>query len=271
MKYTEQDIATLTAKRLKLPSSQIPMLMTLVPSALNNLAKNVATDPMRRNLLMTTTTVTTAASTLSDYITADLATSIETYGILLDYIRYGTLWSYKSTSFTSANVSTSPTNSIDLTDAGIFSLGQPVYFTTSGTLPTGLTANTTYYAIPDASDYQFASSYANAVAGTEISLTGAGSGSSAVISSPQIVQWLNSPNQGSLNEGIPIAYPTVYLRGTTLYCNNITVNSTIRMLVPYVPNMMNFPTDGNLDQDLIDAMVELYLSADPAEEQKANA
>ena len=56
-------------------------------------------------------------------------------------------------------------------------LGSAVVFTTTGALPTGLTAGTTYWVIPvNANSFQVASSIANAVAGTAITTSGTQSG-----------------------------------------------------------------------------------------------
>jgi hypothetical protein len=57
------------------------------------------------------------------------------------------------------------------------SVGTPVIFTTTGALPTGITADTTYYAIiVDANSIRLATSFANALAGTAITTTGTQSG-----------------------------------------------------------------------------------------------
>ncbi len=55
--------------------------------------------------------------------------------------------------------------------------GKVVQLSTTGTLPTGLSASTDYYIIVvDSTTIQLATSLANAVAGTQINITGAGSG-----------------------------------------------------------------------------------------------
>lgn len=60
---------------------------------------------------------------------------------------------------------------------GIVGDGAGVFLTTTGTLPTGLAKSTQYYAIyVSDTEIKLASSYANAVAGTDIDITGAGSG-----------------------------------------------------------------------------------------------
>jgi microcystin-dependent protein len=61
------------------------------------------------------------------------------------------------------------------------STGQIVYFTTTGALPTGLTANTRYFAIVvTSSTFRLATTQANALAGTAITTTGTQSGTHTV-------------------------------------------------------------------------------------------
>jgi hypothetical protein len=56
-------------------------------------------------------------------------------------------------------------------------LGEQVNFTTTGALPTGLVAGTTYYTVPiDDNTFSLATTYANAIAGTKITTTGTQSG-----------------------------------------------------------------------------------------------
>jgi hypothetical protein len=58
-----------------------------------------------------------------------------------------------------------------------FLLGQQIQITTTGALPTGLTASTTYYVVPiDANTFSLATTLANAAAGTKITTTGSQSG-----------------------------------------------------------------------------------------------
>lgn len=69
---------------------------------------------------------------------------------------------------------------VTLADHGLV-LGEIVYFTTTGALPTGLTASTNYYVIPiDDDTFSLATSYANAVGGTKIDTTGTQSGTHSI-------------------------------------------------------------------------------------------
>lgn len=65
---------------------------------------------------------------------------------------------------------------VTVTSHGL-ALGEKIYFTTTGALPTGLSVNTAYYAIPiNANTFNLASSGANAFAGTKIATSGTQSG-----------------------------------------------------------------------------------------------
>jgi len=60
--------------------------------------------------------------------------------------------------------------------------GQAVTVTTGGTLPTGLATSTTYYlSVKSATSFGFSTTYANALIGVLINLTGAGAGTSTVV------------------------------------------------------------------------------------------
>ena len=53
MSLTDIDIAIATEKRLGWDASKRLTLMSYIPAAMSNLAKQVARDPSKRNLLMT--------------------------------------------------------------------------------------------------------------------------------------------------------------------------------------------------------------------------
>lgn len=83
--------------------------------------------------------------------------------------------------FESAAVNTT-NNTVTVTDAYFPAQNQLVRLTTSDTLPTGLAISTDYYVIrTDDSTIKFASSLANAVAGTAIDITGAGTGVHTIV------------------------------------------------------------------------------------------
>jgi len=70
---------------------------------------------------------------------------------------------------------------ISLTAHGFF-VGQKVQLTTTGSLPTGLTASTTYFVTEiDANSFSLATSLVNAAAGTRINTTGSQSGTHTLV------------------------------------------------------------------------------------------
>jgi hypothetical protein len=77
---------------------------------------------------------------------------------------------------------TGVTNATDLFTSAAhgFSTGDRILFTEDNTLPTGLTDATQYYVIASSDDtFQLATTYANAVAGTQISLSSDGTGANS--------------------------------------------------------------------------------------------
>jgi hypothetical protein len=82
-----------------------------------------------------------------------------------------------------ADTSASATVTITIAAPGVvtwtnhgLSTGSPVIFSTTGALPTGITAGTTYYAVVvDANSFQIATSFANAIAATPTVVTTSGS------------------------------------------------------------------------------------------------
>lgn len=77
----------------------------------------------------------------------------------------------------SATVAASSSSGLLLTSATDFASYTPVQFTTTGTLPTGLSAGTTYWLVRvSATTVRVATTLANAVAGTVVAYTDAGTG-----------------------------------------------------------------------------------------------
>ena len=274
MAYNERDAAIAVQQRLDLPVSKVLAIQSLVPAALANLAKSVANDPMRRQLLMTpqsTTSVNFGDGNPTPQ--ADLSTLIANDNILLEKIKYGTTWLRYEFTFadTDVTVGTYPTGGYITIDTGtVIVTGTPIYVTAGGTLPSGLTAGTTYYAIVENSEMFFATSYANAIAGVSVTLGSTGSGTNDLTTVPQVVQWLGSPNQGMLTSCLTINYPTAWIEGTRIYSNTIFTDVAVCNLsfsVPYVPTIDDFPNDSPLYSDLLDELTAIAVTKDLAEPQ----
>lgn len=78
--------------------------------------------------------------------------------------------------FTSGDVEQSGDDTVDI-DASDFTTGLKGQLTTDGTLPTGYATSTDYFVIKDDDGFmRLSSSLANALAGTAVTITGAGSG-----------------------------------------------------------------------------------------------
>jgi hypothetical protein len=95
-------------------------------------------------------------------------------------------------------------------------VGAPVYFTTTGALPTGLTVNTIYYVTnPATNTFNLSTTYANAVAGTKINTSGTQSGTHTVFSTTVVsttssptIEWAYTDSDGDQQDYYQIKFFT---------------------------------------------------------------
>lgn len=257
MAWTEQTLAIAASKRLKMDGQSLLTLQSYIPNALNNLARSTANDDYQRRYLMTApasyTSSITSDSAFRYY--SDLSTLIITPQIMLDNLQYGTIfWIPATKTWATTDVSG---NRISITNHG-YQTGMAVQLTTTNTLPAPLALNTTYYVIViSANIIEIASSLANALAGTEITLSDVGAGTGTVVPySEYVAQWLGSPEQGLLDQSNPYPYPYIWLEGTLLYTTKM--NGTFRFNVPFIPSLDNLPEA--LNSDIVDSLVQLAIT-----------
>jgi microcystin-dependent protein len=113
--------------------------------------------------------------------------------------------------------------------------GDALYLTTTGALPTGLAANTRYFAIRiDANTVRLATSYANAIAGTAINTSGSQSGVHTLRACPYGL------GDGSTTFNLPD------LRGRVIAGNDIMGGTSAdRLTAPSTANSLNGDVLGN--------------------------
>ena len=109
---------------------------------------------------------------------------LECNGQVVSRTTYAALWAALTLSKGAFTVTIASPAVVTNTAHGL-KTGEGVYLTTTGALPTGLAANTMYYAIEvDANTFRLASSYANALASTAINTTGSQSGTHTLVWCP---------------------------------------------------------------------------------------
>lgn len=257
MSLNDQQVAVLASKRLKMDGRSLLMLASFTNNALNNLARQCANDDYKRRYLMTAPASTTSTITndSSGRYYTDLSTLMTTPQIMLDYLQYGTIFFIPLTrTWTTGSVSG---NRISITNH-TYQTGYAVQLTTTNTLPAPLALNTTYYIIRiSANVIEIATTYANAIAGTEIILSDVGAGVGTVVPIGEyITQWLASPTQASLISANPYFYPYIWIEGTLLYTDQI--EGTFRYNVPFIPTLDTLPEV--LESDLIDSVVQIAVT-----------
>jgi len=259
MSLNDQQVAVLASHRLKMDGRSLLTLQSFIGNALNNLARQCANDDYKRRYLMTapaSTTSTITSDSAFRYYT-DLSTLIASPQIMVDNLQYGTIFYIPANAtFTAPSISG---NRVSITNHNL-QTGLAVQVTTTNTLPAPLALNTTYYIIRiSANIIAFASSLANALAGTEITLTtptDAVGTQTVTAFGEYIAQWLASPTQAALISSNPYFYPYIWIEGTLLYTNQIS--GTFRYNCPYIPTLDTLPEV--LESDLIDSVVQLAIT-----------
>jgi len=264
----EIQVATAASKRLKMDGRDMLTLQSLIPSALNMLARHCADDRTKRRLLITDRDTTTATISGTDPYSADLSTLQTTPQIMLDYLQFGTVFWYPPTiTFPHTDVNTiddvveiqGTTASTYLTEGTVVRISNP------GTLPTNLFANVDYYITSgvDAPDFAFSETAALATAGTKINLAGQGSGTNTLtIQQRPVAQWLATPNIADLDACVNYSFPYIWLIGNELFTNKTA--GTFKFSVPFIPTLTDFTTYSSVNQltnDLIDCVVSLAIDS----------
>jgi len=255
MAWTEQNLAIAAAKRLQMDGKNLLTLQSFIPNALNNLARKTANDDYQRRYLLSAPASTTASITNTGFkYYADLATLISSPQIMLDYLQYGTIfWQPASTTWLTTDVSG---NRISINDHG-YQTGMPVLLGSSNTLPAPLVINSVYYIIKISDNViSFATTQANALAGTVIPLTDVGAGVGAATPQTEYVAQWQTPSQALLPPSIPYPYPYIWLSETLLRTNK--ENGTFAFNVPTIPTLDTLPVA--LESDLVDAVVQIAVT-----------
>lgn len=255
MAINETQLAIQVAKRLQLPPSYNLAIQTMIPNALNDMAREAANDYQKRRLLVSdTVTVNLSGSTAPYYV--DLTSAMANFGLMPDYLAYGDVFhtpAEQTFPFSAVNTSS---DRISITSHGFYT-GLKVRFITTDTLPSPLVAGTDYYIIAEAvNTIKVATTSDNAFAGTAIDFTTQGAGTNTV--TPQesrLVQWIDAPDFGTLSTAIPLVYVYGWLIRNNVYLSTNATTGNLKFNVPFIPTLDTLPEQ--LVNDLIDALVRL--------------
>lgn len=130
------------------------------------------------------------------------------------------------------------------TTAHGFALGLVVQYTTSNTLPTGISLATDYYVVPiTATTYKVATSLANALAGTVVAYTDTGTGNQTA--TPVAIAGATAILQGSLDEQstwntVPNSTWTITADGSFVFEVDYVRYPAYRVYIAMTTGMMQF-------------------------------
>lgn len=132
------------------------------------------------------------------------------------------------------------TGTDEITVANVYETGTTVKLRSAGTFPSGISGNTTYYVIKvSATKIKLATSYANAILGTAIDITGAGVGNHTIIAPKAIsayytTNWIKFNNPALVKK---LGKPLIILNAAA-----ISVNLTMSCAYDWVPNFSDSHT-----------------------------
>ena len=180
MALDPRKVTEIMRQRLGLPDASKAAAITLqIPQALKETGRRMAADPTTRALLQTDRTVATIPLSVGGKV--PLATAYTTHKIIKEFIEYGQMYFCPSLPFGTSDVDVS--NNTITVRGERFKVGDKVRFTTTTTLPAGLTLATDYWiASYNAATnlITVATSLANALNNVVVDITNQGSGTHTI-------------------------------------------------------------------------------------------
>lgn len=267
MSLTIDSLTEYARQRLNLAPAELPRLRTYVDSALSDMARKVVNDYTKRKLLLTdrSTVTSTITSSGSTYY-SDLSTIQNTYGVMTDFLAYGTIFYSYAPTFVAGDVSTIG-NRITIT-GNTFHNGDRVQMSNSGGgLPAPFAAATDYYVlIASTHAFQLYTDPDDVSTIVDITTTGSGTQTLTLFPTPNeaVMQWIDVPQFASLDSALPIPYSYCWLLQNRLYINGRTAG-TFSYSVPFQPTLAMFNDSDAaltmLENDLIDSLVSIAVHA----------
>lgn len=189
---------------------------------------------------------------------ASVATAVPSLLYLIDIVTYyplvNNLVTTAQTLVNANTVTASSSSGLLLTSTNQFGSSSNPYtsvvFTTTGTLPTGLSLNTTYYLVYVSSNTQrVATSLANAIAGTVIAYTDGGSGTHTMTVTPNRYgtgAGLRIMTVSTNSTGTGSATPVVSASGFQYTNSSGTTGRVLGAVVNYTTGASNIPLPGKI-------------------------
>lgn len=255
-------VSELIRQRLGLPDdSQAARIINLVPQSLKEFGRRCAADQYLRQLL--TTDKASAGLALSGG-KINLATAYSTYYLLEEYIDIGQMYFLAAPVVTAVSTVADTVTIETFTD--VFDDLDRVQFSSTGTLPAGISPTTNYYLIsyniptPGVSLAVMQLS-STADGGSLVNIGGVGSG---VISmqkmeptSEQPIQLLKNPQLAALPQYLDDVFTFAYIAGNSLWLLPSTSVGRVNFALPFYPvNLAALPSSAESEKLFLDVLFE---------------
>lgn len=261
MALTPRIVTEIMRQRLGLASAAKAAAVTLqIPQALKETGRRMAADPTTRALLQTDRTV--ALISLATGGKVPLASAYTTHKIIKEFIEYGQMYFCPSLSFATSDVDVS-NNTLTLRGER-FKVGDKVRFTTTTTLPAGLSLATDYWiASYNATTYlaTISTSLANALNNVVVDITSQGTGTHTIAvqeSADHPMSRLAGPQAAPFSRYLASEYRYYYIQGDTLFVLPATSTGQVAFAVPYYPaTLADLPESNEAENIFLDVLLNI--------------
>ncbi len=262
MTLTPRIVTEIMRQRLGMPDASKAAAITLqIPQALKETGRRMAADPTTRALLQTDRTVALIALTTGGKV--PLATAYTTHKIIKEFIEYGQMYFCPSLSFATSDVDATG-NTITLRGER-FKVGDKVRFTTTGTLPAGLSLATDYWvASYNTTTFlaTFSTTLAGGLGGTNlVDITNQGSGTHTIAVQETYdypMSKLAGPQAAPFERYLSTQYRFYYIQGDTLFVLPATSAGQVAFAVPYYPaTLADLPESQESENIFLDVLLEI--------------
>ena len=259
MALDPRKVTEIMRQRLGLPDASKAAAITLqIPQALKETGRRMAADPTTRALLQTDRTVATIPLSVGGKV--PLATAYTTHKIIKEFIEYGQMYFCPSLPFGTSDVDVS--NNTITVRGERFKVGDKVRFTTTTTLPAGLTLATDYWiASYNAATnlITVATSLANALNNVVVDITNQGSGTHTIAVQETVdypMSKIAGPQAAPFDRYLASEYRFYYIQGDTLFVMPATSLGQVAFAVPYYPaTLADLPESNEAENIFLDVLL----------------
>lgn len=267
MTLTPRLCAEIMRQRLGLPDGKKAAgIIIQIPEALKIAARKIAADPSTRPLLMSDKTTAKISVTAGGKVS--LTSGYTTYRFLKEFIEYGQMYMLSAINFSTSQVDVS-NDTITLTGDRV-AVNDAVQFTSTGSLPGGLSLATTYYVRSyDSTTGNITLKADLATTSSRIDLTSQGTGTHTLTvteSADFPLQKLAGPQVAPFDRYLETLYRYYYIQGDVMQLFPRNITGQVAFAVPSFPaTLSQLPSSTEAENIFLDTLFNLVTAKQQAQ------